>query len=95
MIALRTGYAVEDWSMFAGTIDKNVVYSSHPVIVLDRVAVIGSFRTTHEARTFLRRAAKFEAVIFRHDGQEWVKLPIAQANPLLAPTKPRGRRLVG
>jgi hypothetical protein len=81
--------------MFAGTIEKHVVYSSHPVIVVDGVAVVGSFRTTQEAKNFMRRGAKFEASIFRHDGQEWVKLPFKQPNPLLTPTRSRRPRLIG
>jgi len=82
-------------SMYGGTIEKHVVYSSHPVIVVEGVAVIGSFPTTHAAVSFVRGAAKFDALIFRHDGQEWVKHPFKEVNPLLAPSRVRKPRLVG
>jgi hypothetical protein len=75
--------------MFVGTIDKNVVYSSHPVIVVEGVMVVGSFRTTHEAEEFVRGSRKFSAQIFKHDDQEWVSHAFEQINPLLATKKVR------
>jgi len=81
--------------MYGGTIEKHVVYSSHPIVVVEGVIVIGSFRTTQEAVNFVRGAAKFAALIFRHDGQEWVKHPFREVNPLLTPSKARKPRLFG
>lgn len=78
--------------MYGGTLEKHVVYSSHPVIVVEGVAVIGSFPTTQAAVNFVRGAAKFAALIFRHNGQEWVKHPFKEVNPLLAPNKTRKSR---
>ena len=75
--------------MFVGTIEKNVVYSSHPVIVVEGVMVVGSFRTTQEAEAFVRGSKKFSAQIFRHDDQEWVSHAFEQVNPLLVSKRAR------
>jgi hypothetical protein len=75
--------------MFGGTIDKHVVYSSHPVIVVEGVMVVGSFRSTEEAEGFVRGSKKFSAHIFRHDGQEWVRHVFEEINPLLVPHRVR------
>ncbi len=72
--------------MYGGTIDKRVVFSSHPVIVVDCAAVVGSFQTTLEAENFVRGAARFEALIFRHSGQEWVRFPFREPSLLLGPS---------
>jgi hypothetical protein len=78
-----------DNGMFVGTIERNVVYSSHPVIVVEGVTVVGSFRNTQEAEGFVRGSRKFSAHIFRHDGQEWVSHPFEQINPFLIPKRVR------
>ena len=76
-------FAEHETGMFSGTIHDQLVYSSHPIIVVDADAVVGSFQTLIEAQNFIRGGGKYSAQIYRHDGQEWVNYEFRPKNPLL------------
>ena len=60
--------------MYAGVINRQVVFSCHPVVIVGRTGVAASFGDVDEAMRFLlQRGVKFGAV-YRHSGSDWDKV---------------------
>ena len=81
----------DDSSMFAGLLDQQIVYSSHPFIVVDREKVCGSFAALRDAEGFITKQASYRASIYAHRDSKWVIVRSPRINPLLGST---GRKVI-
>ena len=80
--------------MFAGLLDHQIIYSSHPLIVVEGANVCGAFATLKDAESFITKKASYSAVIYTHRGSKWVILRERRINPLLGPMAKR-KKLFG
>src|SRR6266404_1027044 len=76
----------DDSSMFAGLLDQQIVYSSHPFIVVERDKVSGSFAALSDAEGFITKQASYRASIYAHRDSKWVIVRGPRINPLLGST---------
>jgi hypothetical protein len=60
--------------MFAGTINRQVVISCHPVIVAGQKGVAAGFGSLDDARRFLTGRGFRSGCIYRHNGSDWDKV---------------------
>jgi len=80
--------------MFAGLLDQQIIYSSHPFIVVEGANVCGAFATVKDAEGFIMKKASYSAVIYTHRGSKWVIFRERRINPLLGPMA-RRKKLFG
>jgi len=73
--------------MFSGLLDQQIVYSSHPFIVVEREKVCGSFAALRDAEGFITKQASYRATIYAHRGSKWVIVRSPRINPLLCSTE--------
>ena len=80
--------------MFAALLDQQIVYSSHPFIVVERENVCGAFGALHDAEIFITKKASYSAAIYTPRGSKWVIIREPRINPLLG-SAPKKRKIVG
>ena len=91
---MGTLYAALIFNMFAGLLDQQIVYSSHPFIVVEGENVCGAFALQEEAEGFISKKASYSAGIYTHLGSKWVMVRGPRINPLLGPAAKR-RKVFG
>jgi hypothetical protein len=62
--------------MYAGVIDKRVIYCCHPVFVVCRKGVAAGFTDLAEARKFLSQQGFQAGDIYTHDGADWYRIDV-------------------
>jgi hypothetical protein len=62
--------------MYAGVINRQVVYCCHSVIVVGRTGVAASFSTVDDALRFLAKRGFGFGAVYRHDGSDWDKVEL-------------------
>ena len=80
--------------MYTGLLQQQIIYSSHPFIVLEGENVCGAFAALKDAEVFIIRKASYSAVIYTNRGSDWVIIREARINPLLGSTTKK-RKIVG
>jgi hypothetical protein len=80
--------------MFAGLLEQQIIYSSHPFIVVEGENVSGAFATLKDAEGFILKKSSFSATVYTHRGSKWVIIRERRANPLLGPMTKR-RKILG
>ena len=80
--------------MFAGLLDQQIVYSSHPFIVVERENVCGAFAALQDAEMFITKKASYNAAIYTQRGSKWVIVREPRINPLMGSTVKK-RKAVG
>jgi hypothetical protein len=75
--------------MFAGLLDQQIIYSSHPFIVVEGANVCGAFATFSDAEDFITKKASYSGIIYTHRGSEWGIVRERRINPLLGPMAKR------
>jgi len=75
--------------MFAGVLHQQMVYASHPVIVVESEQVCGAFGSVEEAEKFIVGKGSYCAVVYTLRDSNWVITRDRRINPLL-PQKSRG-----
>jgi len=60
--------------MYVGVINKAVVCSCHPLLVIQRKGVAASFSTPKGAQDFIGRQGIRSSLIYRHNGLNWDKI---------------------
>ena len=71
--------------MFSGLLEQQIIYSSHPFIVVEGDNVCGAFAVLRDAEGFITNKASYTAVIYTHRGSKWVMIREPRINPLLIP----------
>jgi hypothetical protein len=69
--------------MFSGLLEQQIIYSSHPFIVVEGDNVCGAFAVLRDAEGFITNKASYSAVIYTHRGPIWVMIREPRINPLL------------
>jgi hypothetical protein len=69
--------------MFAGMVNRQIIYCCHPVLVVCPKGVAAAFATLDAARRFVAGRGFRAGLIYRHDGLDWYKvtLPFADGAP--------------
>ena len=60
--------------MYIGEINKRLVYSCHPLLVIQRKGVAASFSSLKGANDFIGRQGLRSSLIYRHNGLNWDKI---------------------
>ena len=68
--------------MYAGLLQQQIIYSSHPFIVVEGENVCGAFSALAQAEVFIIGMASYSAVIYTLRGSDWVIIRKARINPL-------------
>lgn len=79
--------------MFSGTIGGQVVYSTHPFIVVEGKEVSGAFATIADASGFIEKQGSYSGVVYGHNGSDWVIVQDRRINPLITAGFRPARRL--
>ena len=66
--------------MFAGVVNRQVIYSCHPVFVVCPKGVAAAFANLDAARRFVAGRGFRAGLIYRHDGLDWYKVPLPSAD---------------
>ena len=82
------------FTMFAGLLDQQIVYSSHPFIVVEGENVCGAFGALQDAEGFITKKASYSAAIYTQRGSKWVIIREPRINPLLGASMKK-RKIVG
>jgi len=72
--------------MFSGLLEQQIIYSSHPFIVVEGDNVCGAFAVLRDAEGFITNKASYTAVIYTHRGSKWVMIRQPRINPLMVST---------
>jgi hypothetical protein len=80
--------------MYAGLLEQQIIYSSHPFIVVERENVSGAFATLKDAEGFILKKSSYSAVICTLRGSKWVIIRERRINPLLGANSKR-RKIFG
>lgn len=62
--------------MYAGVINRQVVFCCHPVVVVGKRGVAASFQTVDDALRFLVARGFGTGAVFRHNGSDWDKVAV-------------------
>jgi hypothetical protein len=62
--------------MFAGVVNRQVIYSCHPVFVVCPKGVAAAFASLEAARRFVAGRGFRAGLIYRHDGSDWYKVTL-------------------
>jgi hypothetical protein len=65
--------------VYAGIINRQMVFCCHPIVVMGRHGVAASFSSQEEAFRFLVTRGFSVGTVFRHSGSNWDKLEIDPA----------------
>ncbi len=68
--------------MFAGLVNRQIIYSCHPVFVVCPKGVVAAFADLDAAQRFVAGRGFRSGLIYRHDGSDWYKVTL----PLLSGT---------
>ena len=60
--------------MYAGVINRQVVFCCHPVVVVGRSGVAASFSVVDAAFRFLVQRGFGYGTVYRHNGSDWDKV---------------------
>jgi hypothetical protein len=70
-------------AMFAGMLHQQMVYASHPVIVVESEQVCGAFGSVEAAEKFIVGKGSYCAVVYTLRDSNWVITRDRRINPLL------------
>jgi len=76
-------FADKAMDMFAGMLHQQMVYASHPVIVVESEQVCGAFSSVEEAEKFVVGKGSYCAVVYTLRDSNWVITRDRRINPLL------------
>jgi len=79
--------------MFAGVVNRQILYSCHPFFVVCPKGVAAAFASLDAAQRFVAGRGFRSGLIYRHDGSDWYKvtLPFSGCSP--SPILPGPTRL--
>jgi hypothetical protein len=60
--------------MFAGLINRRLVFSCHPFFVVCQKGVAAAFNSSEAAHLFLKGQGFRAGFIYRHNGKDWDKI---------------------
>lgn len=73
--------------MYAGVINRQIVFCCHPVVVVSGSGVAASFSDVEEALRFLAKRGFGFGTVYRHNGSDWDKVEV---DPLVVLAKLSG-----
>jgi hypothetical protein len=68
--------------VYAGVINKQVVYCCHPVVVVGKTGVAASFAVVDDALRFLVKRGFGLGSVYRHNGLNWDMVEVDPAQVL-------------
>jgi len=74
--------------MFAGVVNRQIIYSCHPVFVVCPKGVAAAFASLDAARRFVAGRGFRSGLIYRHDGLDWYMVNLPLVDDPLSTTLP-------